>query len=328
MAYTIPGTDISIDLGDAVGAAGEVGAALLPYTLTADQISKLEQMGTTLKTEAGTIGTEAAGAAAFKPVTIASSTGGSLGFTPTMGADGEATGAYGLDYTLGADEQAIMSGLLGQAKTAATGYTPTSASDLYAMIQGMRDPETTRARQEMEARLAAQGRLGTRTSMFGGTPEALAMEKAIQEQQSKDILSALTTAPELDKANLANIAGMLGVAYAPQQELKGLFDPAIQMSNILQSAGIAESEAMYKSGMAGLEAGAAATTAASGLEAARTRALGDALSGFFQSQGGDDSSYQQLLSALGLGSSSPGDSSSLSDQDFFDLYGYFRDEMA
>lgn len=326
MAYTIPGTDITVDLGGAVGAAGEVGAALLPYTLTADQISKLESMGETLKSEAGTIGAEAAGKSTFKPVTVATTTGGALGFTPTLGEDGTPTGTYGLDYTLGADEQAIVQGMLSGAKTAAGAYQPTSAEDLYAKIQAMRDPEIARQRQLLENRLAAQGRLDTRTAMFGGTSEALAIEKAIEEQRTKDILSALTTAPELNAANLANISSMLGLAYAPQQELKSMFDPAISMSNILQSAGIAEGEALYKSGMAGLEAGAAATTAASNLEAARTRALGDALSGFFQASGGEQSSYQQLLDALGLGGGGAVDDSTLTDSEFFDLYGYFRGE--
>jgi len=218
----------------------------------------------------------------------------------------------GIDYSqaLGTEEDAIRSGMLGQAQTAAQGFTPTSAADLYAKIQEMRNPEVARQRQALESRLAAQGRLGTQTSMFGGTPEALAMEKAIQEQQSADILSALTQAPQLDAANLANISGMLGVAYTPEQRAQEALTPAAQFANIAMSGGLGAAESLYKSGIAGLEAGAQGTLAASTLEGQRVRALADALSGFFgaEAAAGTVSPYQQLLDALGLGGTDAGTS--------------------
>jgi hypothetical protein len=46
----------------------------------------------------------------------------------------------------------------------------------------------------LEERLANQGRLGVRTAMFGGTPEQLALEKAIAEQQAGLGVSAMEQA--------------------------------------------------------------------------------------------------------------------------------------
>ena len=285
---------MAIDIAGLLGGAAELGAATLPYTMTEGIVDKLEQMGQTLKSEAGTLGESAASEARFTPFTVTTAGGG----TVNVGDGG------GIDYSqaLGTEEADIRSGMLGQAQTAAGAYTPTSAADLYAKIQEMRNPEITRQRQALESRLAAQGRLGTQTSMFGGTPEALAMEKAIQEQQSEDILSALTQAPQLDAANLANITGMLGVAYSPEQRAQEALTPAAQFANIAMSGGLGAAESLYKSGIAGLEAGAAGTTAAATLEGQRARALADALGGFFAADAasGQQSAYDQLLEALGL----------------------------
>lgn len=281
-----------IDWGSVLGGAGEVGTALLPYTLTGDQIETLKNLGVSLAEGAADVGTTAAGFAEFEPFTLTSTTGGTVGLTPTEG------GGYDLGYNLSDEEQRLVTSMLSGAATAAEGYTPLTAEGLFADIEAVRDPIRERERLAREARAFAQGRTGVRTAAYGGTPEELAAQIALQEQRSKDLLSAYELAPALNKEELENISGMLGLGYKPGQELKSLYEPAVDLSNIATSAGIAESEAMYKSGIAGLEAGAAATRSVAELEAARARALATALAGFFQ--GGDDSSYNALLDALGL----------------------------
>jgi hypothetical protein len=63
----------------------------------------------------------------------------------------------------------------------ATGDLTSMRSGMYDELRGAMRPEEQRARIAMEERLRAQGRLGVGTSAYGGTPEALAMEKAIAE---------------------------------------------------------------------------------------------------------------------------------------------------
>ena len=117
--------------------------------------------------------------------------------------------------------------------------------------------------------------------MYGGTPEQLAFEKAIQEAQNQAALQAIQGAPQLQQANIQNLTGLLGAAYAPQQQAMAGLMPGIDISRITQAAQQGQSEALYRGGIAGLEAQAAAGTAAANVEAARTQALANALSGMF-----------------------------------------------
>jgi mannose/fructose-specific phosphotransferase system component IIA len=62
-----------------------------------------------------------------------------------------------------------------------------------------------------------QGRLGVQTSMFGGTPEQLALAKAIEEQRMANVFTGRNQA--LTEQNQAfNIgAGMFGQSFLPGQ---------------------------------------------------------------------------------------------------------------
>ena len=70
----------------------------------------------------------------------------------------------------------------------------TREQDIFGRMQATLQPEQERARLQLEERLANQGRLGVRTAMFGGTPEQLALEKAIAEQQAGLGVSAMEQA--------------------------------------------------------------------------------------------------------------------------------------
>jgi hypothetical protein len=209
-----------------------------------------------------------------------------------------------LQYTLSPEEQAIQQGLLSQTQTMA-GATPTTAEDLYGQIRAIQTPEEQRQRLELENRLAAQGRLGVQTSAYGGTPDQLAFEKAIQEAQNQASLQAIEAAPRLQSQQIQNITGMLGASYLPQEQAMAGLMPGIDISRIAQAAQQGQSEALYRGGIAGLEAQAAAGTAAANVEAARTQALANALSGMFArpvsntgTQG--TSNFQTFIDALGI----------------------------
>lgn len=258
-------------LGGLLSGAGQLATAYLPYKESGEQIDFLKGQAPLLRSTASALGTEAAGRAEFQPFTVTTGTG-----TTEVGMEG------GLTQTLGQTPQAIQDTLLSQAQ-GLTGRAAPTAQDLMTQMAELRRPEEERRRLALENRLAAQGRLGTQTAAFGGTPEALALEKAIQEQQAADTISALTTAPQLAGQNIQNIQGLLGAAYTPETQALAALSPAANLANIAQSGRLGESEAVYRGGIAGLESELGALTSVGALESARTNALAKALSGLFAS---------------------------------------------
>jgi hypothetical protein len=94
-----------------------------------------------------------------------------------------------------------MTGMLG-------GSTTDMANTLFTQQQAMRSPEQQRQALELENRLRAQGRLGTSTAAYGGTPEQLAMAKAVQEQQAADAFSSMTQAEQMAAAQQNRALGL------------------------------------------------------------------------------------------------------------------------
>ena len=259
-------------ISGALSGAGQLGAAVMPYQQSGEQIDYLKQLTSQAATQAPQIGTQAAEAAKFTPFTVKTAAGGTTG----VGAGG------GYEQQLGTQEQALQNALFNQAQTLAGQATPT-ASSLFADMQAAQQGATNRARLELENRLAAQGRLGVGTAMYGGTPEELALEKALQEQTTQNFLASQQMAPQLAGQQIANIGSALGTAYAPQQQNLAALQAASPFSQIAQAAAQGQSEALYKGGIAGLESQIGGAGAVATLEGQRVRSLADALSGLFSS---------------------------------------------
>ena len=270
------GTTGQIDWGNLIGSLGNTlgsaTAAYLPYEAAGQTMQDIATQGPALAQQATQLGQTAAQEAQFTPFTVKTATGG----TTNVGAGG------GYTLGLGAQEQAIQNAGLGQAQTM-MGTPVTTADQLFQQMQASQAGEAQRARMELENRLAAQGRLGTQTAAYGGTPEALAMEKALAEQASKNYLSAQQMAPQIAGLNIQNTAGMLANAYNPQSQALAALQPAQNFANTATSAGLGASEAIYKGGIEGLESQQAVNTALANLEASRVNALADSLSGLFSS---------------------------------------------
>jgi hypothetical protein len=273
-------------LSGLVGAGGSFASAYLPYEATSAQMEAIKNITSQFPTKAAEVGQTAAQAAEFKPFAVKTGTG-----TTQVDVGG------GYTQTLGAEPAEIQAGLFQQAQGLLGQQQPTAES-LYQQFQAASAADQERQRLELENRLAAQGRLGVTTSAYGGTPEQLAMEKAIQEQSAKNMLTAQTLAPQLQQQQLANIQSALTGAYLPQaQELSALQQGA-QLANIYQAAQQGASEALLGTGIAGLEAEAAGTGAIANLEAQRARALADALGGLFASSQGQPSTADIILEQL------------------------------
>ena len=136
--------------------------------------------------------------------------------------------------------------------------------DVYSRLRAVQSPEEERNRLALENRLRAQGRLGTTTSQFGGTPEGLMLEKAQAEamnqasllamqQAGKEEQQALTRAAslrdlasgmfgmgttaratprDLQGMDLQNLSNMMISGYTPDRELLNALQPAINLSSI------------------------------------------------------------------------------------------------
>ena len=129
-----------------------------------------------------------------------------------------------------------MTGMLG-------GSTTDMANQLFQQQQAMRTPAQQRQQLELENRLRAQGRLGTTTAAYGGTPEQLAMAKAIQEQQAADAFNSMSQAEQMATSQQARALGLgnaTSLLAAQQQALKsgdiantqGLFNIGASAANL------------------------------------------------------------------------------------------------
>ena len=161
-------------------------------------------------------------------------------------------------------EQSALIGMLTQDPAARAARE----ADIFQRMEAMQAPERERARLQLEERLFGQGRGGVRTSMFGGTPEQLALNKAIEEQRAASAVSAMEQAraeqalqSQQTLAGLGEFRGRMGLlgqlglqaiptSYTPQQELLRTLTPQLEAARLASSlqatglglgAGIAES---------------------------------------------------------------------------------------
>ena len=187
-----------------------------------------------------------------------------------------------------------MLGMLG-------GSTTDMANKLFEQQQAMRTPAQQRQALELENRLRAQGRLGTTTAAYGGTPEQLAMAKAIQEQQAADAFTSMTQAEQMATAQQARALG-LGNATSTmaqaQQALttgdianaQGLFNigsAAAQLPQIMRGQNITQAGQVQTQALTPAQQQAAQLTAAGTLggQAATTAATSGRMFGDLVSTG-------------------------------------------
>ena len=166
----------------------------------------------------------------FRPFGVTTATGSEFG----MQVD-PATGQLSSTMTLSPEEQARQNRMFtasDQFMRAATGYTDPETGqyipgvdparreqDVFRRMQAAISPAQERERLALEQRLAAQGRLGVTTGMFGGTPEALTLAKAQEEARNQAMLQAMQFAGQ-EQNRLAGLGtGLMQAGYVPQQQL-------------------------------------------------------------------------------------------------------------
>jgi hypothetical protein len=322
-------------LGSLLNVGGLTASAYLPYEQAGTAIEDLKSSVAEVPGQISGLQQQATAGSQFTPFTVRTGTG--TGMFDQYG---------GLNLNLSPEQQAMQSALFGQAQQAAQqGIDPAqynalqqqalyqaqqqlqtgapTASELFSQMQQSMAGENERTRLALENRLAGQGRLGVQTAAFGGTPEALAMEKAMQEQQSRNWLNAQQLAPQLQAQNTQNAAGLFGLGaqagatpysleqarlgnitsgmqagFLPEQQMLTALSPSLSLQGALTQRDLGNMQALTQLGMAGIESQAGGLASISNVESARTQALADTLSGLFKSTAGAESPIDTLIAQL------------------------------
>jgi len=261
----------TINIGDLISGGAGLGTAYALYDVGQGLVDYLKSQDP--QSELARVGEEALSGLDFTPYSVTTGFGG--------GRIDPSTGQY--TTTLTPEQQELQTSLISQATQLAGTAGPT-ADELYAMTQEARQPGVDRARLALENRLAAQGRLGTETAAYGGTPEAFAMEQAIAEQQSKDILGTQTLAGQLEQQRLSNIGGLLGAAFKPEETVLSSMLGLAPLSQQKSTIDLGTAQILRDLGVKGVEAEAALGASAAGLEAANIEAVAKIINQLLQSE--------------------------------------------
>ena len=225
-----------------------------------DKLGRVGQQAYDAYTGEGGLADELRGLSEFQPYTVTSATGSQFGMG--LGENGE------MDYNLNLSgtEQDLQNEQMRRAESMFALAEQNPAAREQEVFQRMMDsinPQRERERYELEQRLQGQGRLGVQTSMFGGTPEGLAMAKAQEEAYSQNMLGAMDFAGAEQTRQAALGTGMLANAYMPQAQLLNAIQPG-------------QTTAEQRRAQMSEQAGAYGETYSTGLQALLSSALGQA----------------------------------------------------
>lgn len=249
--------------------SGGLGA-FADYYGSQQGIESARNIGTTAQQLASQLGQQVREDSKFRPFAISTASGGAS-TTPDGGFNAN------LSPEMEAARQQLMGSGLGMLGN--VGNIQGAQQDIYSQLRAARQPDIERARLGLEERLFNQGRSGVRTSMFGGTPEQLAMEKAIQEQGSRDFFTARNQAVGEDAQRATIGTNMFNSSFLPEQrmfEALQVATPFSELSNRAQQQGIVTQAELERAGISGLLQG---ETIASNLQQQQLQALANVLSG-------------------------------------------------
>ena len=196
------------------------------------------------------------------------------GVTGSMGQT-QAT-AEGLNMTMGETATGIQNQMFGLGQSellGSTGSIQGRQDQVYNRMQQSMAPEQQRAQMMMQQQAQAQGRGGMMSNMYGGTPEQLAYQKAVQEQQSANWLGAGTQANAEQAAQFARGQGLMAEGYKPQEMLMNYGEMNVQQNQLNDARNQQRQGMLAQMGVGGF-------TAINNLENLKGKALAD----FAQSQ--------------------------------------------
>jgi hypothetical protein len=184
------------------------------------------------------------------------------GVTGTPMGGGAFTGAGpmigpNIQTTFSPTEQAISSGAFTDAQTLLGNVVQdrsTREQEIFNRIRATQEAEEERNRLALEERLFNQGRLGVRTSMFGGTSEQLALAQAQEEARNRASLAAIQQA-QTEQAQDARLGTqLLGAAYLPEAQAQNALQRGLLASQLAQRGQLYGTGLFGEASIAGLDA--------------------------------------------------------------------------
>ena len=235
-------------------------------------IQDVKDVGSNALDLSRTLGEEVATRSRFKPFAISSS-GGSGG----VSSEGGTT-----SLNLTPQAQQIQDQLRTQSQnlfSMAGADTSGREAEIFNKIEALLNPARERDRLGLEERLFRQGRSGVTTSAFGGTPEALAMEKAIEESRNDSAVRAIDLAKnqQLQNANIGN--ALFQNSMAPENQLLKLLQGGAGIADIASTADRQGAQLFAGLAEAGLQSKVGAEGVAAGLQKQQLAAITDVLLG-------------------------------------------------
>ena len=238
--------------------------AATAYAGLDNAISQAQQTGQLGLDTANQYGQRAVDATQFRPFTVSTNTG-SVG----VNANG------GFNTQLTPQQQQAQQMLFGQGTGMLSnlGNVNDRTQTLFNQLSSIRNPEIQRQRLGLEESLFNQGRSGLQTAQYGGSPEQLAMEKAIQEQQSQDLFNARGIAQGEQQQQYNIGSGLFGQSYMPEQQLLPWLQQGATLSDIAGTGQRQGAQLQTALGQTGIEALLGGQDLATGLNIAQTQAI-------------------------------------------------------
>jgi hypothetical protein len=240
---------------DSAAIAGALGLGTAGLALAYDAYDDLGDIGRQAFREMsaeGGLADRLTGMLEFQPYTVTTATGGQFG----MGQD-PTTGAMTYNIAMSPEERALQQRMLTQAGQFYDQAGMSVADREEQVFERMMDaitPQQERERLALEQRLAAQGRLGTTTAQFGGTPEALALAKAQEEARNTAILNAMQFAGDEQMRQAQLGQGMLSASYIPQAQLLAALQPGMTAAEQRRAALSEQAQTYGETYTSGLQA--------------------------------------------------------------------------
>jgi len=184
----------------------------------------------------------------------------------------------------------------------AGGDTAGREQEVYDRLEALQNPGRERDRLALEERLFNQGRSGVTTSMFGGTPEGLALAKAIEESKATSAINAMDFGQreQLQQANIGQ--GMLAGSTVGEDQLLKLLQGQTGISDIVNVGDRQGQELAATLGSVGLQEQSEMNEAAAQLSQGQMQAIAKLLSDAgANSTGGVGGMFSSIWEALGGG---------------------------
>jgi hypothetical protein len=211
-----------------------------------DQLDRYDDLNKYTQEELGNLSNQAVEGSRFTPFGVAGYGGGA-----TVGAGGNVN--VNLDPSMQAQSE-MLTGQANQFFQDASMDQGGRQQSIYDAIRQMQMPEEERAMMGLESRAFAQGRLGVQSDLYGGgSPEMLAMQKAIGENRNAASVSAIeqARAQQMQDANIGT--QFQSNAYMPQAQTMNLLNQGFQGAQLNQAGQLGGLNLATQLGLGGVQ---------------------------------------------------------------------------